>query len=221
MSGCAPPYRPLWTRSSGLAAPHVAYRAYAFCGTPACARTVEPPHTLRKHGCGAAPFTVFTRRDTAIVPRRGSCPLSAGGDGQPESFRLTLGELAVLEALRSLGDCLVVCGDSETSRRTLKVLCLLVVADESDVVVFVLDDRQFSLSPRHLLVRFFFNLDSIACWASVSQRSCSRVASHDARVLACRLPLRLSGAPRVVYWFFQVMPMLPARVRATRSATSP
>lgn len=26
---------------------------------------------------------------------------------------------------------------------------------------------------------------------------------------------------RVVYWFFQVMPMLLASVRATRSATSP
>ena len=183
MSGCAPPYRPRWTRSSGLAAPHVAYRAYAFCGTPACARTVEPPHTLRKHGCGAAPFTVFTRRDTAIVPRRGSCPLSAGGDGQPESFRLTLGELAVLEALRSLGDCLVVCGDSEAACCALEVRGLLVVTNKSNLILLVLDDRQFSLSPRHLLVRFFFNLDSISRWApSINAVRVSRAAHPSATV---------------------------------------
>ena len=76
----------------------------------------------------------------------------AGGDGQSEALCFRLGESAVLELLCGLGECLVVGGDSETSRRTLKVRCLLLVADESDVVVFVLDDRHSS----SLLVIFFF-----------------------------------------------------------------
>lgn len=35
------------------------------------------------------------------------------------------------------------------------------------------------------------------------------------------LAMPLIGCARMFYWFFQVMPMLSARLRATRSATSP
>ena len=75
----------------------------------------------------------------------------ARGESQPERVSFALRERAILETLCGACERLVVCGDSETSRRALEVLCLLVVADESDVVLAVLDDCHSSL-----LVIFFF-----------------------------------------------------------------
>ena len=48
----------------------------------------------------------------------------------------------------------------------------------------------------------------------------ARVVSHEAR-FGLSLTAPLIGCARVVYWVFQVTPMLSASVRATRSATNP
>lgn len=48
----------------------------------------------------------------------------------------------------------------------------------------------------------------------------ARCATRRAR-FGLSLAASLIVRARVFYWFFQVMPMLSARVRATRSATSP